>query len=113
MILSIDYGLSPEFSMKSKVNDIMKCYEYLLNEMGLKSQNIFVFGESAGGGLSLLFIQELLTKPDEKMCGGCVMYSPWCNIAGNTSSYTDNKDIDAMIAFDADCFTKNGFILYG
>ena len=36
------------------------------------------------------------------MCGGCIMYSPWCNVAGNTSSYTDNKDIDAMIAFDAD-----------
>ena len=120
VVLSIDYKLAPEASMQSKVKEVRKCYEYLLEQMCINPKNIFVFGESAGGGLSLLFIQHLMENIDKLvMCGGCIMYSGWFNVAGNTPSYKDNANIDAMIVFDAEavipkmasCWTdKNGDI---
>jgi acetyl esterase/lipase len=51
--LILNYRRSPEFSHPAQVNDALSAYEWLINEEGIKPENMAFTGDSAGGNLAI------------------------------------------------------------
>ena len=66
-IVSIDYNLAPEFKYPYALNQVYQIYRWLLefssSTLNIEIDKIFIFGDSAGGKLSIsLFYLTVLTK---------------------------------------------------
>ena len=91
-IVSPDYALAPEHPFPQGLDDLRDAYLGLL-EQGIDAQNISVFGESAGGGLTLALALYLKENGDPlPACLGLV--SPWADLAGQGESYKALLDHD-------------------
>ena len=97
--LSIDYRLCPEYPLPAAVDDVVNVYKYCLNDLKISNKKISVIGESAGGGLSLLFIQ-YLNDNNILLPSCCWVNSPWTNLECNYSSWTRNSKYDTILTFD-------------
>eukprot|EP00029_Vermamoeba_vermiformis_P011640 TRINITY_DN6459_c0_g1_i1.p1 TRINITY_DN6459_c0_g1~~TRINITY_DN6459_c0_g1_i1.p1 ORF type:complete len:358 (+),score=42.70 TRINITY_DN6459_c0_g1_i1:223-1296(+) len=66
-VLSVDYRLAPENTIKDAIDDALTVYKYLLETEGLRSDQIVLHGCSAGGSMTLLttlaIIKSGLPKP--------------------------------------------------
>jgi acetyl esterase/lipase len=103
-ILHVEYRLSPEHSLPAPVEDTIAIYRALLRQNISPSQLIFM-GDSAGGGLSLLTIQSLITH-QLPVPRGVIVLSPWADISASGESYTRNRHTDVMLTSD-----NNGWII--
>ncbi|CAF1254465.1 unnamed protein product [Adineta steineri] len=97
-ILHVEYRLCPEHPLPAAVDDSVAVYRALLHRNVLPSQ-IMIMGDSAGGGLSLLTIQALITN-ELPIPRGVIVLSPWTDLSGTAESYTRNQHTDVMIRFD-------------
>jgi acetyl esterase/lipase len=59
-ILFIEYSLSPENPFPVAINEVLKVYNYLVNEIQIP--HISFMGDSAGGGLIILAVSVLNKK---------------------------------------------------
>lgn len=107
-VMPIEYHLAPENKLPSAIEDALLSYEYLLAS-GYPSDKIFIFGESAGGGLaySLTF---KIRESQLPMPAGIITLSPWADLTQSSNSMTENKRRDpSLTKFGLDYFTKNLF----
>lgn len=88
-----DYRLAPEAPYPAACEDVLRCYETLLHQNGV---HVSVAGDSAGGGLvmSLLLNARKRGLPQPS---SAVLWSPWLNLACNSSSYTRNGAADPTL----------------
>ncbi len=86
------YRLAPENPFPAAVEDAFKAYEYLLGS-GYESKNIYVVGESAGGGLCFSLCV-LLKEKEMELPGKIVALSPWTDLtfSGESHKYNEKKD---------------------
>jgi len=80
-ILSVDYSLAPKARFPQPINEVVAAYEYLLKDLSIPPKQIFVGGDSAGGGLTLALayqIRESLPPP-----AGLILISPWTDTRNN------------------------------
>jgi epsilon-lactone hydrolase len=93
-VLAINYAKAPENPYPAALEDAVQVYQQMLAD-GWK--NIFISGDSAGGGLSLalsLKIKELkLPMPTALM-----LISPWTDLTGSGDSVVRKADEDPLIA---------------
>jgi acetyl esterase/lipase len=88
--LSIEYRLSrsapwPASSpFPAALLDALSGYQYLVNILGFKPQNIVLAGDSAGGNLVLALTRYLRDNPQTglDLPGGLLLISPWCDLVG-------------------------------
>ena len=101
-VLMLNYGLAPKRPYPIGLNDSVKAYKWLLSQ-GYKVENIIIWGESAGGGLTMATILKLreLKIPLPK---AAVLLSPWVDLAFEGRSYITRKDKDSIL-------TKEGLSL--
>lgn len=101
-VLMLNYGLAPKRPYPIGLNDSVKAYKWLLSQ-GYKAENIIIWGESAGGGLTMATILKLreLEIPLPK---AAVLLSPWVDLAFEGRSYITRKDKDSIL-------TKEGLSL--
>ncbi|KAG8733235.1 hypothetical protein FRC11_007732 [Ceratobasidium sp. 423] len=86
--LSVEYRLSYSAPWPSKspfptaVIDALSGYNYLINTLGFKPQNIIIAGDSAGGNLVLALTRYLRDNPQIglPLPGGLLLVSPWCDL---------------------------------
>merc|ERR550525_104311 len=82
-IMAFDYRLAPECPFPCQKVDIsFMIKEYLHNELGVPMNRIYLIGDSAGGMLSLLFMQDLAESVNyyvSRNLGGAVLISPGCD----------------------------------
>lgn len=94
VVWSMDYRLGPENPFPAAVEDGLSSYKGLL-DAGVKSNDIVISGDSAGGGLTVATAirikEENLPAP-----AGLVVISPWTNLVGDGWSY-QNKAINDPI----------------
>ena len=84
----VAYRLAPEHKYPDALNDVMKAYEYLL-EQGYKPENIAFAGESAGGGL--IYCLAHRCKDEGKPLPKCMVgISPWTDLTMSGNSYQNN-----------------------
>ncbi len=92
-VLSVEYRLAPEHPFPAGLDDALAAYRWLL-EQGVNASSIGVFGDSAGGGLTLALAlrirDEGLPQP-----GALVALSPSVDLTGqgDTQATLLNADI--------------------
>jgi monoterpene epsilon-lactone hydrolase len=87
-----DYRLAPEYPFPAALEDAQLAYLTLL-EKGIAPQNLFVMGDSAGGGLALALLLKLRDQGLPLPCGGITL-SAWTDLAitGDSVITRDEKD---------------------
>ncbi len=92
--LAINYRKAPEYPYPAAIEDAIKAYKQMVAD---GFENIFIMGDSAGGGLSLALIQ-LIKKEKLPKAAGLVLLSPWTDLTLSGDSIKGKKDVDPMIA---------------
>ena len=94
-VFMVDYRIAPENLYPAALDDAAKAYLELLKR-GIKSENIIIFGDSAGGNLalelSLYLKQNALPQP-----AMLILISPWATLEANLPSRTENAKRDLIL----------------
>ncbi|MBT4266429.1 MAG: alpha/beta hydrolase [Deltaproteobacteria bacterium] len=95
-ILSVDYRMAPEHPHPAPLEDCTAVYQWLLSE-GIKSENIFIGGDSAGGHLTLTTMINLRTQGISLPAGG-ILIAPATDLALSDPRYFQNGETDPVLA---------------
>ena len=93
-VYMVDYRIAPEHIYPAALEDAVQVYKELLGRAG--SENIIVFGDSAGGNLALelsLYLKEN-RLPQPAML---ILISPWTTLETSMPSRTENADRDLVL----------------
>jgi monoterpene epsilon-lactone hydrolase len=94
-ILFIEYALAPEHPYPKGVSDLISVYKHIVKDLS-KTTSLFLFGDSAGGGLIVSAMQRIqgenIRQPE-----GIVLISPWLNLHADSPSYTENASLDPVL----------------
>lgn len=105
-VLAIDYTLAPEDPFPNGLNCVERAYSWLVNSGISGSKNVFLCGDSAGGGLALALLHKLysddsstfpnnsFTTTQTTLPLGVILVSPWVELSCDSSSYTTNAKFD-------------------
>ncbi|RRD38904.1 alpha/beta hydrolase [Leptotrichia sp. OH3620_COT-345] len=91
----IDYPLAPEYTAEKAHDIMMKAYKLVTAEN--KDDEFYFFGDSAGGGLALAFLQEMRDKKVLPFPEKTVLMSPWLDITMTNSEIKDFEDKDLLL----------------
>ena len=92
-----DYRLGPEHKYPSQLEDGMKSYEFLINNLGYEPNQIALSGDSAGGNLALITLLKL-KKENKPLPNSLALLSPWADPAGKGESYNlEMADRDILL----------------
>lgn len=97
-IYAIDYSLAPENKYPAALNDAVSSYQALI-DMGYKSENIYMGGDSAGGNLTLvsaLKLQQINLELPAKL----FLLSPWTDLTASGESFKFNSKNDPYLSYD-------------
>ncbi|RGB25700.1 Alpha/Beta hydrolase protein [Rhizophagus diaphanus] len=98
-VLIIDYRLAPQNQFPAGLQDALAAYLYLLNppkDAGfepLDPKNIVIFGDSAGGGLSMA-LGLAIRDAGLPLCAGIIGWSPWVDLTVSMPSMLDEECCD-------------------
>lgn len=95
-VLSINYRQAPEHKFPAWLDDAISAYRFLLDQ-GYKAENISLGGDSAGGNLTLITLQQIRTE-QLPMPGAAFCISPWADFACESESLVRNNPKDVMFA---------------
>lgn len=103
--LVIDYPLAPESTLPSAPAAALAAWNWLVAQ-GCKQ--IAVVGDSAGGGLALVVLQQLVKQSPHMAPVAGVVFSPWTDLAFTGPSMIDPLVNDPLIghAYLQDCARK-------
>jgi acetyl esterase/lipase len=82
--------------LPAALEDTVAIYRALLRH-NISPSQILIMGDSAGGGLSLLTIQALISQK-LPIPRGVVVFSPWTDISSSGESHTRNRHTDVMLS---------------
>ena len=101
----IDYPLAPEASLPVAPQAALAAWRYLVDQ---GYDRIAIVGDSAGGGLSLVALQQLARRSEGPAPVAGVVFSPWTDLAFTGPSMTDPAVVDPLIGYDylQDCARK-------
>ena len=85
-VLIFDHRLAPEHPFPAALDDTLAVYRWLLDEQGVRPENIVIMGESAGGGLALAALLAIRDQGLPLPAGG-VALSPWTDLTLSGESY--------------------------
>jgi monoterpene epsilon-lactone hydrolase len=91
--LAINYRKAPENAYPLAIQDALNTYKQMVAE---GYENIFIMGDSAGGGLTLALLQ-LIRKHRLQKAAGVVLLSPWTDLTLSGDSIQRKKDKDPLI----------------
>lgn len=93
-VLALDYRLAPENRFPAALEDAEAAYNWLLKN-GISPQNLFIAGDSAGGGLALSLLLKLRDQ-NQPLPAAAVVFSPWTDLAATGNSLETNDASDVM-----------------
>lgn len=96
-ILFIEYALAPENPFPAGINDLLTVYRELSDRY--PGDHISIIGDSAGGGLIVSAIGEML-KMQLPLPRTAVLISPWISLACDTPSYEEKALVDISLTRD-------------
>lgn len=103
-LFSLDYRLGPEHKCPAATEDAVAAFKWLVGQ-GVPPNEIYVGGDSAGGGLALAMMQAL-QESGTALPGGAFLFSPWTDLAARGASIIENDEKCAM--FTADTIRRGG-----
>lgn len=94
----IDYPLAPEHSAQTTLQIVKKAYKQVASDNG--QDTLYLFGDSAGGGLALALLQTLRDKGKERMPQKTVLFSPWLDISMCNPEIDKYVPVDVLLSKD-------------
>jgi acetyl esterase/lipase len=94
-VLSVDYRLAPEHPYPAGLEDCISIYNWLLSR-GIKSKNIIIAGDSAGGYFTIMTLVNLRDN-ESSLPAGAICLSPATDLALNSDSYFKNASSDPVL----------------
>jgi monoterpene epsilon-lactone hydrolase len=94
-IVFVDYSLAPEKPFPAGVNDITKVYQKLITDF--PESKFYIFGDSAGAGLSVSVIGDLIAA-QSKLPEAAVFLSGWIDLHCDNPSYSSNQTLDPILS---------------
>ena len=91
----VDYPLAPEYTADKTHEVLMKAYKSV-TEKNIGDEFYF-FGDSAGGGLALAFLQEARDKHVTPFPKKTVLMSPWPDISMTNEEIKDFEEKDPLL----------------
>jgi acetyl esterase/lipase len=103
--------LAPEHPFPAALEDAEKAYGWLLAH-DVQAENIFIAGDSAGGGLSLALTLSLRDS-GKPLPAGVVCISPWTDLTMSSASHREKAKAEATLHPDnlrlwAYCYAGDG-----
>jgi len=95
----LDYPLAPEQQATRTLEILEKAWDVLLDEF--PEDELYLAGDSAGGGLALAFLQVLAGKNEERIPTKTVLISPWLDISMSNPEIKDYVKKDVLLRFDS------------
>ena len=98
LVASINYRLAGEVFFDDQIRDIFAALTWLgknLKDYPADMNNIFLAGDSAGGGLAMALTMYLRDHGMPLPCG-IVAMSPWTDLTASGESYESNFEKDAL-----------------
>jgi acetyl esterase/lipase len=92
--LSIDYRMAPRHPYPAAVDDVVKVYRHLLAQRPARS--IAMGGASAGGGITLSTVQQLI-ELDVDVPGALYVGTPGSDLSGTGDTFHTNQGVDRNI----------------
>lgn len=92
------YKTIPDGNSQELLDELKSIYQLLLN----KNDNIYLIGDSAGGG-SILSLNLVLNKEQIKNPQAIIMLSPWLDLSLNNPKINEKKDIVCSITGNRYC----------
>lgn len=93
-IIVPDYPLTPQYHYKEVFEMITPLYKEIVKKV--KSENLIIMGDSAGGGMALALTQKIgqeeLTKPSKT-----ILISPWLDVTMENSEIKKVQEKDKML----------------
>ncbi|KAF8841752.1 alpha/beta-hydrolase [Paxillus ammoniavirescens] len=100
-VFAINYRLAPQYPFPCALQDLVAAYLYLIkpppdaSHQAVKPAHIVVAGDSAGGGLTLAFLQ-ILRDTGQPLPAGGILVSPWCDLTHAFPSIHTNTATDVI-----------------
>lgn len=94
-VWTLAYRLAPEHPFPAALEDALAAYTWLAGNMSGTSQ-LFVVGDSAGGGLALGLLIKLRDE-GRPLPGAAIAMSPWTDLALTGRSLASNAAADPML----------------
>ncbi|MCW9042157.1 MAG: alpha/beta hydrolase [Pseudopelagicola sp.] len=98
VVVMPDYRLAPEHPFPAAIEDARRAYALLL-EAGYQSKQIIVGGDSAGGGLALALLGQLIAEGAD-LPAGVFAFSPLTDMTFSGSSLGTNSEKDVLLPGD-------------
>jgi monoterpene epsilon-lactone hydrolase len=95
--LVIDYPLAPEATLPAAPNASLSAWNWMVAQ---GFEQIAIVGDSAGGGLALVTLAEVIKLRRGLSPIAGVVFSPWTDLAFTGASMTDPAVQDPLIAYD-------------
>jgi len=99
---ALEYRITPDHHHPAALDDAYKGYLALL-EKGISPKDIFVAGDSAGGGLTLALLMKLRDE-DKPLPRAAIVLSPWADLTHSGESMITRADLDPIITKGAAVF---------
>ncbi|MBV7340126.1 alpha/beta hydrolase [Chloroflexi bacterium TSY] len=93
-VLSVDYRLAPDYPFPAAVEDTTKLYQWLLTQ-GYEAKDIAIFGDSAGGGLTLATVLALQAA-GQPLPAAVALASPWTDLTLSGDAYEITAHLDPI-----------------
>ena len=91
----VDYPLAPEYTVDKAHDVLMKAYKSVSEKN--KEDDFYFFGDSAGGGLALAFLQEARDKNITPFPKKTVLMSPWLDVSMTNEEIKDFEEKDPLL----------------
>ena len=91
-----DYRKAPEHPHPAPIEDAVAVYSALLDE-GVKPENIYLAGDSAGGNLVLETLLKLKASGIPMPSAACCI-SPWTDLAMSGETISSKVDVDLLLS---------------
>jgi len=104
-VFVVDYPLAPEATLPAGPNATIAAWRWLA---GQGFAEIAIVGDSAGGGLSLVTLEQLKKNSYGVSPVAGVVFSPWVDMTFSGRSMVDESVVDPLIGYDylKDCAEK-------
>ena len=94
-VLMPEYRLAPNYPFPAALEDALSVYDWLLRE-GISAENIFIAGDSAGGGLTLATTLALRDE-GRPLPAGIICLSPWTDLTFSGPSHETNAEKSVIL----------------